>query len=226
MLTIIIPVYNEAATILPLLRRLLSVGLPAGREIVVVDDGSTDGTREALASFSHPDVRALRHPGNRGKGAAVRTGLAAARGDHVLIQDADLEYDPEDIPELLAPALDGRAAVVYGSRILGDNPPSYRRFYWGGRLVSWWTNLLFRSRLTDEPCGYKLFPTELLRSFNLRCEGFEFCPEATAKALRRGIKILELPIHYHPRSFAKGKKIGWKDGVIALWTLLKYRFLP
>lgn len=225
-LSILVPVYNEAATVVLLLRRLLAVKLPVEREIIVVDDGSSDGTDSVLKALREPGVRVLLHPANRGKGAAIRTGLAAARGDMILTQDADLEYDPDEIPSLLEPMLKNGARVVYGSRILKSNPSSYFRYYWGGRLISLCTNILFNSTVTDEPTGYKLFHTELLRSLDLRCEGFEFCPEATAKILRRGIPIAEVPISYHPRSIEEGKKIRWADGIIALWTLLKYRIKP
>lgn len=223
-LTIIIPVYNEANTVRAVVDKLLSVPLPVSLELIVVDDGSTDGTDKALASLGHPKVKTLRHERNQGKGAAIRTGLAAATGEFLLIQDADMEYDPGEIPLLLEPALKRGAPVVYGSRILkGDNPASYARYYWGGRLVSWWANLLFASSVTDEPTCYKLLRTELLRSLDLQCTGFEFCPEVTGKLLLRGIPIAEVPISYRPRRIEEGKKIRWKDGVIALWTLLKVR---
>jgi dolichol-phosphate mannosyltransferase len=223
-LSVIVPVYNEAATVLLLLRRLLAVKLPVDREIIIVDDGSQDGTRDVLKAFHDPAVRCVFHEKNQGKGMAIRTGLSAAKGDLVLIQDADLEYDPNDIPALLVPALQQGAKVVYGSRILRTNPASYFRYYWGGRFVSLWCNLLFGSNVTDEPTGYKLFSTELLRSLGLKCTGFEFCPEATAKILKRGIEIREVPISYAPRTIEEGKKINWRDGIIALWTLLRYRF--
>ena len=152
--------------------------------------------------------------------------LAAATGEVVLIQDADLEYDPADYGRLLEPFRDPGVQVVYGSRILHpENPMSYRRYYWGGRFLSLFTNLLFRSSITDEPTCYKAFRTPLLKSLELACEGFEFCPEATAKVLRRGIPIIEVPIRYRPRSIQEGKKIRWYDGVTAVWTLLKYRVL-
>lgn len=191
----------------------------------MVDDGSTDRTAEIARAASHPGLRVLRHSKNRGKGAAIRTGLEAASGEIVLIQDADLEYDPSDYEKLLAPIRAGQAQVVYGSRILRpDNGRSYGRYYWGGRLLSWWTNLLFGSSITDEPAGYKVFQADLLRSLNLTCEGFEFCPEVTAKILRRNIPIVEVPIRYRPRSMEEGKKIRWPDGLKALWTLWKLRW--
>ncbi|MFA5140975.1 MAG: glycosyltransferase family 2 protein [Elusimicrobiota bacterium] len=223
-LTVIVPAYNEARTLGPLIERLLTVRFPLRLEVIVVDDGSTDGTAKEAARLSRPGLKVLRHETNRGKGAAIRTGLDAASGDLVLIQDADLEYEPEDILSLLKPALEQGAPVVYGSRILRrENRASYWRYYWGGRFISLWTNLLFGSRITDEPTCYKLFDARLLKGLGLRCTGFEFCPEATGKLLRGGVPILEVPIRYTPRTIAEGKKIRWLDGVIALWTLLKIR---
>ncbi|MDE2291360.1 MAG: glycosyltransferase family 2 protein [Elusimicrobia bacterium] len=224
LLSVVVPAYNEEATILPLLERLLAVPMPGPFEVLVVDDGSRDATGARVESLGDSRVRLLRHDANRGKGAAIRTGLAAARGTWFLVQDADLEYDPGDIPRLLAPALAGEAQVVFGSRILEPgNTFSYHRFYWGGRLVSLWTSLLFGQRITDEPTCYKLAKTEFLRSLDLACQGFEFCPEVTAKTLKRGVRILEIPISYRPRSIAEGKKIRWSDGLVALWWLLKLR---
>lgn len=222
--SVIVPAFNEAATILPLLESLRSVRFPVERQIVVVDDGSVDETPKLLAALPDPDVRVLTHPENRGKGAAIRTGLEAAEGEIVAIQDADLEYDPTELPKLVEPILRGEADVVYGSRILNpENPASYRVFYWGGRFLSLCTNLLYGSSITDEPTCYKVFRTELLRSLNLECVRFEFCPEATAKLLLRGVRIHEIPISYRPRRVDEGKKIGWRDGIEAVWTLLKHR---
>lgn len=170
-----------------------------------------------------PPVRLLRHERNRGKGAAIRTGLAAVTADLVVIQDGDLEYDPGDF----VPMLDLHRAghkVVYGSRILGKNQFSYMRFYLGGRLLSIMSNLLYGLRISDEPTCYKMFPTALLRAMDLECERFEFCPEVTAKAARMGYAIAECPIHYNPRSLEEGKKIGFRDGLEAIATLLRYRF--
>jgi glycosyltransferase involved in cell wall biosynthesis len=224
LLTIAVPAFNEVRTIRGVVEALLSLALPAPYEVIVIDDGSTDGTAGALSGIRDPRLKVIRLERNRGKGAAIREGLASASGRLFLVQDADLEYDPGEIASLLKPALEGKARVVYGSRILKPgNRKSYRRYYWGGRVVTLWTNLLFGSSITDEPTCYKLFPAQLLRDFKLTCEGFEFCPEATGKTLRRGIPILELPISYRPRSIEEGKKIRWKDGVIALWTLLRIR---
>jgi glycosyltransferase involved in cell wall biosynthesis len=223
--SVLIPAYNEAATIARCLEAVYARNPGRDLEVIVVDDGSTDGTYEAAKAAAGPGARVLKHERNQGKGAAIRTALAAATGDVVLIQDADLEYDPAEYAALLKPLEEGRARVVYGSRTLKrDNVRSYSSYYWGGRLLSWWTNLLYGSRITDEATCYKLFETELLRSYHLECTGFEFCPEATAKTLRRGIPIVELPISYHPRRIEEGKKIRWHDGLIHLWVLFKLRW--
>jgi glycosyltransferase involved in cell wall biosynthesis len=227
LLSVVVPVYNERDTVLPLLEALAAVDLGRWtREVLVVDDGSTDGTADRLAASAEGlGIRLFRLPANRGKGAAVRRGLAEARGEAVLIQDADLEYDPADIPALLA-KLDEGHPVVYGSRILHpeNREHSALRFYLGGRLVTWVTNRLFGSRLTDEPTGYKLFRREALEGLDLVCEGFEFCPEVTAKLLRRRVPIVEVPIRYRPRKPEEGKKIGWWDGVEAVATLWRWRW--
>lgn len=224
-LSVIIPVYNEATTLAEIISRVRATGL-AG-EIVVVDDGSSDPSPlilEKLRNGSQPALQIFRHERNRGKGAAIRTGLAQVTGDLVLVQDADLEYDPADYPVLLAPFADPQVEVVYGSRNLRRNPRSSWSFYWGGRLLSWITNWLYGSRITDEATGYKIIKTDLLRAMNLETDGFEFCPEVTGKLLQQGIPIHEVPISYHPRSWNEGKKIQWYDGLVAIWTLTKYRF--
>ncbi len=221
-LSVLVAAYNEARTIAGCLEAVYGRNPGRDLEVIVVDDGSRDGTYEAAKAAARPGTTVLRHEKNFGKGMAIRTALAAATGDVVIIQDADLEYDPADYAKLLKPIEEGRAEVVYGSR--KHNPRSYASYYWGGQLVSWWANLLYGSSLTDEPTCYKVLKRELLNSLDLRCTGFEFCPEVTAKVLRRGIKIYELPIAYSPRRIEEGKKIRWTDGVIALWTLLKLRF--
>ena len=223
-LSVIIPVYNEAATIAEIIRRVEAVQLP--KELIIVDDGSTDGTRELLREIP-PDVgTVLFHERNVGKGAAIRTALEHVTGEIVIIQDADLEYDPNDYPALVRPIVEGTAQVVYGSRVLRpDNPYSHLRFYLGGRLLSVIANLLYGIRITDEPTCYKLFRRELLKGLNLQCRGFEFCPEVTAKVARRGIPIHEVPIRYAPRTIDEGKKVSWKNGLYAIWILVKYRFI-
>ncbi len=226
-LSVIIPVYNEAATLAEIIGRVRATGLAS--QIVVVDDGSSDQSSlilEKLRNGSQPALQIIRHERNRGKGAAIRTGLAQVTGDLVLVQDADLEYDPADYPALLAPFDNPQVAVVYGSRNLRRNPRSSWSFYWGGRLLSWITNWLYGSRITDEATGYKVIKTDLLRAMNLETDGFEFCPEVTGKLLQQGIPIHEVPISYHPRSWDEGKKIQWVDGLVAIWTLVKYRFGP
>jgi len=223
-LSVIVPAYNEARSIAEIVGRLLALDLDL--EVLAVDDGSTDRTWESLQQIRSDRLRALRHATNRGKGAAIRTALPAARGDYVIIQDADLEYDPGDIEAILAEAERTGAEVVYGNRIHGAFRRSYQRYYWGGRLVTLVTNLLYDLGIHDEPVGYKLFRRELLVSLPLRCEGFEFCPEVTARVARAGIRIHEVPIAYSPRSFTQGKKISWRDGALAVWTLVRLRFGP
>lgn len=222
LITVVVPIYNEENTLLELLERLRRA--PFRKEIIVVDDGSTDKTPEILAE--QPDILALRHERNRGKGAAIRTALQYATGEILIIQDADLEYDPDEIPKVVAPIVRGEAQVVYGSRFFKGLPsemPLPNKI--ANVLLAWAVRLLYRYPLTDEATCYKAFRTDLLRSLNLRCERFEFCPEVTSKLLKRGVPILEVELHnYRPRRKAEGKKIRWTDGLEALWTLLRYRF--
>ena len=221
-LSVIMPVYNEEATLREIMHRVQAVDVD--KEIIAVDDGSTDGSPAILRELAAemPNVQICFQEQNQGKGAAIRAGIGLARGEYAIIQDADLEYDPQDYLKLLEVAKAG-SPVVYGSRIRGHGPASYRRYYWGGRLLSWVASLLFWQRITDEPTCYKLFKTSVLQSFRLDEDGFAFCPEVTAQACRAGYRIQELPISYHPRSIEEGKKIRWKDGVRAVWVLLKYR---
>jgi dolichol-phosphate mannosyltransferase len=222
-LSIIIPCFNECDTILEVVRRVKDV--PLDKEIIIVDDGSVDGTRALLRGLERDGCRVLYHDRNRGKGMAIRTGLPAVTGDLVVVQDADLEYDPQDLISLVRAFDSDGVSVVYGSRNLRGNARSYSTFYWGGRVVSWLTTLLYWCHITDEPTCYKMFRAPLLKSIDLKCEGFEFCPEVTAKVLRRGLKIREVPISYYPRDFSEGKKIRWTDGVHAMWLLIRYRFI-
>lgn len=220
--TLLVPVLNEQATLRELLERLLRV--PIDAQIVVIDDGSTDQTAQILGEYEGR-VEVVRHESPRGKGSAIRSGLPLALGKVVVIQDADLEYAPEELPRLIEPILSGRANVVYGSRFTKGMP---KGMAWPNRVVNRLlvlaVRLLFGARLTDEATCYKAFRRELLQGLSLRCTRFEFCPEVTAKALRRGERILEVPISYEPRNKAAGKKIRWTDAPAAFWTLLKYRF--
>ena len=220
-LSVIIPVYNEQGTIAETIARVRASS--PEKEIIVVDDASTDNTCDIVTPLVADDLSLIRQPQNAGKGAAIRRGLEDVTGDIVLIQDADLEYDPADYPALIAPIIAGQADVVYGTRA-----PDFRGMSWRHRLFNWiaarLTNLLFRANLTDEATCYKVFRTEVLRSIPLTCRRFEFCPEVTAKLRRRGLPIHEVPISYQARDIGAGKKIRWWDGVVALWTLLKYRF--
>ena len=225
-LSVVIPVFNESATIEEILRRVSAVGL--ADEIVIVDDGSTDNTRELLHKWEtdHQHIRLILHDRNRGKGAAVRTGLDAAGGDLVLIQDADLEYDPRDYPGLLAPIEEDRADVVFGSRFLGA--PRRSTMFWhmvANRLLTLMTNILYNSILTDMETGYKVFRRDLLQGIPLHSRRFDFEPEVTAKLLKRRVRIFEVPITFNPREYSEGKKIGLGDAFVAVWTLLKYRFV-
>ena len=221
MITIIIPAYNEQATIGELLRRVAEA--PYDKQIIVVDDASTDATPDILTAWG---CQVVRHPVNRGKGAAIRTGLAHAVGEFTIVQDADLEYSPDEYPSLLGPILSGQVRVVYGSRFKGEDHDRHSSmlFFVGGQVITWVANMLYGLRLTDEPTCYKVFRADVLDEFELECERFEFCPEFTAKVARNGIEILEVPISYNPRSVEEGKKIGWKDGFEGIYTLLRYRF--
>jgi len=220
--SVLIPVYNERDTVAETIARVRAS--PVEKEIIVVDDASADDTAGIVASLAGPDLKLVRQPRNQGKGAAIRRGLEEVSGEIVLIQDADLEYDPADYPALIAPILAGEAAVVYGTRA-----PRFEGMRWPHRVFNWiaarLANLLYRAGITDEATCYKVFRTEVLRAIPLRCRRFEFCPEVTAKVRKRGLAIREVPVSYHARSVGAGKKIRWWDGVIALWTLIKYRFL-
>jgi glycosyltransferase involved in cell wall biosynthesis len=224
-LSVVIPVYNEADNIREILKRVRESA--AASEIIVVDDGSQDGSREILAEMNGKDgITVLLHPKNQGKGAAVRTGFAAASGEVILIQDADLEYHPDDYPALLKPIEDGIADVVYGSRFLGG--PRRAVMFWhmvANQLLTLMTNVLYNTILTDMETGYKVFRREVVQGMKLRARGFEFEPEFTAKILKRRYRIFEVPITFNPRDYSQGKKIKLADAFVAVWSLLKYRFV-
>lgn len=224
-LTVIIPYYNEEKTIGTLVRKVISTGL--ADEIILSDDGSTDNSAEIALSLKNefPDtVRLTGGKVNKGKGSAIRIALEVSSGDIILIQDADLEYDPSQYPALLKPFDDPEVIIVYGSRNLLGNPHSSFTFYIGGVFLSKLINFLYGSNITDESTCLKVFRSDTLKSFDLECDGFEFCPEVTSKALKKKINILEVPVKYDPRSKSEGKKIKWTDGVTAIYTILKFRF--
>jgi glycosyltransferase involved in cell wall biosynthesis len=224
-LSIIIPVYNEEKTVGEVLSRVLA--LNADKEIIAVDDGSTDGTAEVLAQAAaeNPEtVSVIKMETNRGKGVAVRAGIAAAAGDVVAIQDADLEYTPEELPGLLEPIYDGETDVVYGSRFLGARGGNVLH-YLGNRVLTFFTNVLYGTKLTDMETCYKVVRTDVLKTLSLSSDRFDIEPEITARLARAGYRILEMPVSYDGRSFAAGKKIKWADGFAALWTLIKLRFI-
>lgn len=223
-LSIIIPVYNERNTIGEVIRRVQAQ--PYETEIIVVDDASTDGTRELLQQTEWPDnVYVFYHEKNRGKGAAIRTALPSASKDIILIQDADLEYNPSDYATVLRPILDGVADVVYGSRFLGIHRSFMLHHYVGNKFLTLLTNVLYNNILTDMETGYKAFRAPVLRGVTIRSNRFDFEPEITAKMLKRGYRIYEVPIYYAGRDYADGKKITWRDGVAALWALIRFRFM-
>ncbi|NOZ24163.1 MAG: glycosyltransferase family 2 protein [Planctomycetes bacterium] len=223
-LSVVMPVYNERDTLPEIVEKVRAA--PMEKEIIIVDDGSTDGSREFLRALDLPDVKVIHHERNQGKGMAIRTGLEAVMGDVVIIQDADLEYDPSDYEKVVGPILRGEGDVVYGNRWHGGTGISYRRYLWGGRLLSALVGLLYGVRIHDEPTCYKAIRTSVLKSLDLECRGFEFCAEVTAKLCRLRYTIHEVDIRYHPRSFESGKKIRWYHGAHAVWTLIKWRMLP
>jgi glycosyltransferase involved in cell wall biosynthesis len=226
-LSVLIPVYNEVRTLMQLLERVREVEIK--KEVVMVDDCSTDGTRDLLREQiegKFPDVKVFYHEVNKGKGAALRTAIASATGDYMIVQDADLEYDPREYYTLMEPLLDGRADVVFGSRFLGGGAHRVH-LYWhrlGNGFLTMLSNMLTNLNLTDMEVCYKVFKSDVLRSINLKCNRFDFEPEVTAKVAKKHFRIYEVPISYSGRDYSEGKKIGWRDGVQAIWTILKYRF--
>lgn len=225
-LTIIVPVYNERNTIKEILRRVRAVDLgEIAKEIIVVDDASTDGSADILKMEEDSTIKVLHHPKNMGKGAAVRTGLEHMTGDFMVIQDADLEYDPEDYRALLAPMLKKKAEVVYGSRFSGEHRDMLFWHMLGNKLLSLATNILYNTTISDMETCYKMFWRGALEGITIKSNGFNFEPEITAKILKKRIRVYEVPISYAGREYKEGKKITWKDGFLAFWTLIKYRFV-
>jgi glycosyltransferase involved in cell wall biosynthesis len=223
-MTVIMPVFNERATVAEVIRRMRAVEIPLVLQIIVVDDGSSDGSDKVLDAIQDSTVRVIRHEKNRGKGAAIRTALKEARGDLVLIQDADLEYDPHDWSRLLDPILRAKARVVYGSRFTGERKNMLPLHWVGNRMLSLVTNVLYSSTLSDMETCYKLFDAQVLEGISIVSDRFDFEPEITAKVLRRGHRIYEVPISYAGREPDEGKKITWRDGFSALWALVRFRF--
>ena len=221
-LTIVMPVYNEAARVATAIKQVLEVDFPCDYELVIVDDGSTDATPAILESLDDPRVRVFRQR-NQGKGAAVRAGAAQARGESLVILDADLEYDPRDIPRLLEPVLGGRAQVVFGSRQFGSHTAFSFWYVMGNKFVTTFANVVFNCYISDLETCYKLMPTDLYRDLKVKSNGFGMEAEVTGKLLRRGIRPFEVPISYQARTRAEGKKITWVDGVEALWIILRER---
>ncbi len=224
-LSVIMPVYNEHATLEEIVRQVLNTGLV--HELIIVDDGSTDGSREIMQQWAdHPQIKVILHERNGGKGSAVRTGFQNATGEVLIIQDADLEYDPRDYPRLLQPIEEGRADVVYGSRFIGG--PARKIYYFhrvGNQLLTFMANILYNLDLTDMETCYKCFRAEVVRDLTFRARRFDFEPEFTAKVAKRGYRVYEVPIAYYGREYDEGKKITWKDAFPAIWTLIKYRFV-
>jgi glycosyltransferase involved in cell wall biosynthesis len=223
LLSVIIPVYNEKDTIKEAIEKISLIDIP--KEIIVVDDYSYDGTREALAEIKRDEVKVFYHQRNKGKGAAVRTGLGHVTGDIVIIQDADLEYDPREYPNLIKPILEGKADAVYGSRFLGG--PHRVLFFWhyvGNKIITTFSNMLSNLNLTDMETGYKAFRVDVIRSLNLKSNRFGFEPEVTMKLAKSKYRIYEVSISYWGRDYSEGKKITWKDGAAALWHILRFRF--
>ncbi len=224
--SIVIPVYNEKKSLPKIIEKVQSANcLGLRKEIVVVDDGSTDGTGDLLKKIRIKGLKKIYLEKNQGKGSALRAGFAHASGQIIIVQDADLEYNPADYPVLLSPILAGTSEVVYGSRELTINTHSYPLFFLGGKAITLVTRVLYGGKITDVPTGYKVFDRQILMKRPLQCRRFEFCPEVTAHLLKRGIQIVEVPIRYTPRTITQGKKIKWQDGIEAILTLIRVRLM-
>lgn len=224
-LSVIIPVFNERETVEEIIRRVQAVQVGLDKEIIIVDDASQDGTRQILENLEAPNLKILYHSKNKGKGAALRTGFSHTKGDIILIQDADLEYNPQDYPKLLEPILDGRADVVYGSRFLGS--PHRVLFFWhyvGNKILTTLSNMISNLNLNDMETCYKVFKREILERIKLRSNRFGFEPEFTIKVAKLKYRIYEVPISYSGRDYSEGKKIGWKDGIAAIFHIIRYKF--
>ncbi len=224
-LSVIMPVFNEKKTIRQIIAKVLAV--PIEKELLIVDDASTDGTREILKEYEGKEsIRIFYHEKNKGKAGAIKTGIPYATGEIITIQDGDLETDPNDFVHLTEPIKKGEASVVYGSRYLNKNEKSlYFAYKFGARFLSYVVNIMYGQNITDEATCYKVFRSDILKKIPLVYDRFEFCPEVTAKVSKMGYKIKELPMNYYPRSFDEGKKMNWRDGIKALWVLVKYRFV-
>lgn len=225
-LSVIMPVFNEKKTIREIIAKVMAV--PIKKELIIVDDASTDGTRDILKQEfeGKENIKVYYHPVNKGKSGAIKTGIPHTTGEIITIQDGDLETDPNDFVALTAPIKSGEASVVYGSRYLQPKEASlYFAYKFGARFLSWVVNILYCQNITDEATCYKVFRADILKQIPLQYDRFEFCPEVTAKVSKLGYKIKELPMHYYPRSFEEGKKMSWRDGIKALWVLIKFRFV-
>jgi glycosyltransferase involved in cell wall biosynthesis len=221
-LSVIMPVFNEESTIEEIIDRVRKVNID--KQIIIVDDGSTDRTREILKKWKDENIRVIYHRRNQGKGSAIRTAIPYIEGKVTIIQDGDLEYDPQDYHILIRPILEGKAKVIYGSRFLKFNKPIYLRFLLGNKFLTWLINLLYHSRITDSYTCYKAFETDVLRSLTLRAKRFEFEAEVTVKLLNKGYELYEVPTSYSPRTLKEGKKINWRDALLGILTIFKYKF--